>query len=104
MKKTVKKFESNIVRALTKVCEISKTRVTGFEWLTHTVDYANFPGSLMVTCAFANDSALNSVLSHQHDADMVALIHKELLSVGIVLKKPKQHVRFVTEQVANQLM
>ncbi|MFT5282050.1 MAG: hypothetical protein ACI94Z_000877, partial [Yoonia sp.] len=45
MNKTVKKLEGNLVRALTSACEQAKVEVSGFEWLTHTTDYSNFPNS-----------------------------------------------------------
>ena len=104
MKKAVKKIENNIVRALTQVCETCKTFVDGFEWLTHTVDHSNFPASLMVTCAFDSEEALSRAMSQQHDVAMIAMIHKQLLNVGIVLKKSKQHVRFATEQDVAHLL
>lgn len=47
-----KKMERAIVQALTKVCEQAKPKVAGFSWLTHEVDYQNFPESLQVTLVF----------------------------------------------------
>jgi hypothetical protein len=55
MRKTDKKTDQQIVRALTAVCESAKDDVEGFEWLTHEVDYQRFPESLQVTLAFAHD-------------------------------------------------
>ncbi|WP_411359439.1 hypothetical protein [Pseudidiomarina salilacus] len=52
MLKTDKKLERDIVRELTAVCEAAKLTCSGFEWLTHTVDYAKFPESLRVTLVF----------------------------------------------------
>lgn len=52
MRKTDKKLERDIIRALTDVCEAAKTTHSGFEWLTHTVDYTKFPESLRVTLVF----------------------------------------------------
>lgn len=55
MRKTDKKIDQQIIRALTAVCEKAKDNVKGFEWLTHEVDYQRFPESLQVTLAFATD-------------------------------------------------
>ncbi|MFC0445510.1 hypothetical protein ACFOD1_05540 [Pseudidiomarina halophila] len=52
MRKTDKKLERDIVRELTAVCEAAKPTCSGFEWLTHTVDYTRFPESLRVTLVF----------------------------------------------------
>ncbi|MGK0307021.1 MAG: hypothetical protein ACI8UG_002783, partial [Gammaproteobacteria bacterium] len=47
MNKTVKKLDNNVIKALTIVCENAKQDIVGFEWLTHSANYANFPGSLV---------------------------------------------------------
>jgi len=52
MKKTDKKMDNHIRRVLTDVCETSLTDISGFAWLTHTVNYAQFPQSLKVICVF----------------------------------------------------
>ena len=52
MRKTDKKRETQIIKVLTEVCEEAKYTCTGFEWLTHTVDYQHFPQSLKVTLVF----------------------------------------------------
>ena len=52
MKKTDKKMDNHIRRVLTDVCETSLKDINGFAWLTHTVNYAQFPQSLKVICVF----------------------------------------------------
>lgn len=42
------RIERRLIAALTDACEIAKTEMPGFEWLTHTVDYHAFPQSLRV--------------------------------------------------------
>ena len=39
MRKTDKKIDNNLRIVLTEVCEIALKEVTGFQWLTHLVDY-----------------------------------------------------------------
>lgn len=102
MNKTVKKLESNLVRALTIACEQAKLEVSGFEWLTHTADYSNFPNSLMVRCIFDNDASLNAAKNAAHDVKINSCIHKALLNAGILLKNPKKHVLLDSEQACER--
>ncbi|MFT6270002.1 MAG: hypothetical protein ACJAVV_002830 [Alphaproteobacteria bacterium] len=102
MNKTVKKLEGNLVRALTSACEQAKVDVSGFEWLTHTADYANFPNSLIVRCIFDDDSSLTIAKDAALDTIIITCIHKALLNAGILLKNPKKHVLFDTEQACER--
>jgi hypothetical protein len=98
MNKTVKKLEKNLIRALTSACEQLKQDVVGFDWLTHTANYANFPNSLVVRCVFDTEQNLESAKLAAQDALMIKRIHSALLNAGILLKMPKQHVVFDTEE------
>jgi hypothetical protein len=102
MKKTIKKLENNLVQALTGACEQAKVNIQGFDWLTHTADYANFPGSLHVRCIFDTEISLKAVQDSGRDIDMIKLIHTALLKAGILLKNPKQHITFDTEQACER--
>lgn len=64
MRKSDQKIEKEIIRRLTEVCETMKPRLSGFEWLTHDVNYQRFPVSLLVTLVF-NDEASESELLDQ---------------------------------------
>lgn len=55
MRKSDKKTEREIIRALTAVCERAKGEVAGFSWLTHEVDYERFPQSLQVLLVFSDE-------------------------------------------------
>jgi glutamate-1-semialdehyde aminotransferase len=98
MKKTVKKLDNHVVKALTNACERLKEDISDFTWLTHTADYANFPGSLMVRCVFNTESALANMHAQRQDTLFVKSIHAELLKVGVLLKTPKRHVVFDSEE------
>jgi len=98
MNKTIKKLDNKLVLALTAACEQAKDTTTGFEWLTHTADYANFPGSLHVRCIFDTDASLKDALALGKDSDIVKLIHSALLKAGFLLKNPARHITFDTEQ------
>lgn len=63
MRKTDRKLEQQIIRQLTLVCETAKAEYPGFIWLTHTVNYQQFPQSLKVTLVFSQDVSDNTVLT-----------------------------------------
>jgi len=48
MRKTDKKLDNQLIKLLTEVCETALEDFSGFQWLTHIVDYSNFPKSLKV--------------------------------------------------------
>lgn len=98
MNKTVKKLDNNVVKALTIVCEHAKQEIVGFEWLTHSANYANFPGSLVITCVLDNQQSLDNMLAQQQEHGLRKQIHKQLLKAGILLKDVSRHVFFDTEE------
>jgi hypothetical protein len=98
MKKTIKKLDNQVVKALTKACEQLKEQYSDFEWLTHSADFSNFPGSLMVYCIFTTEAAWQNCKQEGGDAVFAKVIHGELLRVGVLLKTPKRHVLFDSEQ------
>jgi hypothetical protein len=98
MNKTVKKLDNNVVKALTIACENAKQEIVGFEWLTHSANYSNFPGSLVVTCVLHNQESLDVLLAQQKDQELRKQIQKQLLKAGILLKDVRRHVFFDTEQ------
>lgn len=61
MRKSDKKLDTKIIRQLTDVCESMKPQLSGFVWLTHTVNYQRFPASLTVTLVF-DEKVSESVL------------------------------------------
>ena len=98
MNKTVKKLDKNVIKALTIVCEHAKQDIVGFEWLTHSANYANFPGSLVITCVLNQSDSLNLMLVSEQDKELRKQIQKQLLKAGILLKDARHHVYFDTEQ------
>jgi rRNA-processing protein FCF1 len=98
MNKTVKKLDNNVVKALTIACEMAKQDVTGFEWLTHSANYANFPRSLVITCILDTLQSVDVMLLSEQDIELRKHIQKQLLKVGILLKDARQHVFFDSEE------
>jgi len=101
MKKTDKTLENTIVKVLTHVCEESLKEVDGFQWLTHLVNYKDFPRSLTVICIFETQDQLAALLkSPQHEYLMNSIID-QLSAAGIQLPKKKKHIKFDSEEACH---
>lgn len=101
MKKTDKALENTLVRVLTQVCEDSLKSIEGFQWLTHLVDYKDFPRSLTVICIFETQDQIAALLhSPQHESLMNNIIDR-LGSAGIKLPKKYKHIKFDSEEACN---
>jgi hypothetical protein len=98
MKKTDKKTENTIRKALTEVCEVALDEVPGFKWITHFVNYDNFPSSLIVVCIFSTKNELSSAFSTHHDGFLRTLITSKLSAANIQCKSGQQFVRFDSEE------
>jgi hypothetical protein len=100
--KTNKKIDANICKALTLACESSLHTVPGFLWLTHRVNYTNFPGSLVVTCVFSSNNDITAMQNQQFDQVLRKTIQTHLLKTGVVLKNINNGVRFDSEEACLQ--
>lgn len=98
MRKTDKKMDNQLCVVLTEVCEITLKECSGFQWLTHLVNYNKFPKSLKVVCVFdTNDSVHRFIATDRHD-ELLILIQKKLLEVGIGINNIANHVSFDSEE------
>jgi len=98
MKKTDKKIDKKICQALTKACEKAKDEVPEFQWLTHLVNYNQFPDSLSVICVFDTQAGLEQARQQKKDQLIIGLIKSELKQINIRFKDIKPHVSFATEE------
>lgn len=98
MKKADKKIDNQICQALTKVCEVAKQEVHGFQWLTHRVIYNQFPKSLSVICIFNTKAELEQMRQSGKDQLIISLIKTELEQIKINLKEISRNVSFDTEE------
>jgi len=98
MKKTDKKIDNQICQALTQACETAKLEVQGFQWLTHLVNYNQFPGSLSIICIFDTKAELEQARQQMKDQLIVSLIKSELEQINIRFKDINRHVSFDTEE------
>ena len=98
MRKTDKKIDNQLRLVLTDVCEVALKDIDGFQWLTHLVNYANFPSSLKVVCVFDTNENLARCLSGASPADLSALIQAQLLVANVKVIDIADHIYYDTEQ------
>lgn len=98
MRKSDKKIENKLRISLTKVCETALNQVEGFQWLTHLVDYNNFPQSLSIICVFDLNESLAQAKSNNKTDYLKNLIEHELVSAGFKIRNTHSLVKFDTEE------
>lgn len=100
MRKTDKKTDNLLIKVLTDVCENELKKFSGFQWLTHTVNYSNFPKSLKVICIFDNHPNLENFLT-SHDRNRVStLIQTNLFKINIDINR--SHISYDIENNYNK--
>ena len=102
MKKSVKKIEQALRSSLTEVCQNSLENIPGFEWITHTVDYKNFPNSLLIICVFDTVEQLTAMKQQSLDTGLIQAIDTKLRAVSIQLKPIEKHIFFDTEEACER--
>ncbi|QFI38873.1 Fis family transcriptional regulator [Moritella marina ATCC 15381] len=98
MTKTEKKIDNNLCKVLTDVCETAKDEIQGFQWLTHQVNYANFPTSLKLTCVFESNADIAQLTTSKQDLRLYALLTQALMSMDVKLKNPNKQIKFDSEE------
>ena len=98
MRKTDKKTDNQLRLVLTEVCEVALKNIDGFQWLTHLVNYANFPSSLKVVCVFDTNENLAEFLSGSSPTDLNALIQAQLHTANVKVTGIADHIYYDTEQ------
>lgn len=101
MKKTDKKIENAIVKALNIVCETALEEIAGFKWITHLVRYSDFPGSLSIVCIFDARSNLADAMVAQKDEYLRGLIKEQLQAAGVQVRDVERRVSFDTEEACS---
>lgn len=98
MRKKDKKIDNELRLILTDVCEQALKYIAGFQWLTHLINYDDFPNSLMVVCVFDTNENLNNYLQSDESQALVPLIESEFKKMDIKLKPIGPHVSYDTEE------
>lgn len=98
MRKSDKKLDKIITIALTDVCENTLKAYSGFEWITHEVDYHRYLDSLTIVCVFDTNANLATVLESDEAFSIKHSIEKVLHENGIVIKGIQRRILFDTEE------
>ena len=102
MKKSDKKLERSLCASLTDVCEIALDSVVGFAWITHLVNYKQFPQSLRIICIFNTQDDVQQAISSKQDIFLHSLIQEKLSAEGITLNSLNKHIRLDSEEACNR--
>ena len=98
MRKMDKKIDNAVREALTAVCEIALDKYAGFKWLTHKVNYKDFPNSLSIVCVFDTNTRLSDFFSNSQNVDFCRLIKTHLANIDVHLQAIDSHVSFDSEE------
>ena len=98
MTKTEKKIDNNLRKVLTNVCDDAKDEIQGFQWLTHSVNYANFPASLKLICVFESNADIAQLTTSKQDLRLHGLLTQALSSIGVKLKNISKQVKLDSEE------
>ena len=98
MRKSDKKLDNQLRLVLTDVCEQALKEIEGFEWLTHQVNYSDFPNSIKVVCVFDTNEHLNDYLASENKQHLMLLVQKEFNNLNIKIKNINKHVFYDTEE------
>jgi hypothetical protein len=99
MRTTDKKIDNQISGVLTDVCETALKEFTGFQWVTHLVNYSNFPNSLKVICVFDTNDNLNAFKEVNGHNKIGKLIQRKLFEIDAGISS--RHISFDTEESCN---
>ncbi len=102
MRKSDKKIDKQLCQQLTEVCSKALENIEGFQWLTHVVNYSNFPKSLRVICVFDTNQHLDSYLQSTNPDYLQSLINIALAELNIKLNNIANCVVLDTEQNCQQ--
>ena len=98
MRKIDRKIDNQLRLVLTDVCEITLKEINGFQWLTHLVNYSNFPKSLKVVCVFDTNENLSYFMSKDSKKELASLIRVKLHEVDVKVKNVTNHILYDTEE------
>ncbi len=98
MRKSDKKLDNQIIKALTEVCHHALEDIDGFQWLTHTVNFDNVEQSLKVTCVFDSNRQLADYAKSNNKNYLVQLIASKLANIGLKLSNVNNQVELDSEE------
>ncbi|MGC5700793.1 hypothetical protein J4P02_11405 [Pseudomonas sp. NFXW11] len=96
-------MERLLASTLTRACESAKAEVVGFSWLTHEVDYAAFPTSLVVVWVFETQAHKDQALAAGQSALLIELTAQALAEADVQLERVAAHVFFDSEEQCQRI-
>lgn len=90
--------ERRLVASLTQACETGKTELVGFTWLTHRVDYQQFPASLRVVWVFDTQANQDQACANGQTERMRELTAEAFRAAEISVASVAAHVHFDSEE------
>lgn len=101
MKKSDKKIENQLRNSLHEVCENALSKVPGFTWLTHDVDYNRWPQSLIIVCVFQYEDEKEAYQAGELSDYFSKQIAIHLLPLGIKSKQIEKCLFYDSEQMCD---
>lgn len=101
-KRQQKQSERRLVLALTQACEVAKTEISGFSWLTHDTGGQPFPAGLRVTWVFDTQASLDQALADGQERRIQELTCEAHRKAEITLSAKAMTVRFDTEEACQR--
>lgn len=98
MRKMDKKIDNKLRSVLIDVCEVALKDIDGFLWLTHLVNYSNFPKSLKIICIFDTNDKVSTFTSKNNQDQLIQLIQLKLTTIDIKVKDIVNHIVYDTEE------
>lgn len=98
MRKSDKKIDNELSKRLTDVCENELKSYVGFQWLTHLVNYANFPASLKIICVFDSNENLQRLHATAEDLPVKSAIINAIADIGVKVKDSGKLIKFDTQE------
>ncbi|MCG7545497.1 Fis family transcriptional regulator [Pseudoalteromonas sp. MM17-2] len=97
MRKTDKKKDNTLRKALTRFCNEHCEPLSGFEWLTHVIDWQR-TDNIKVIVVFTTDEQLRSFLGSQMRPQLEAQLMAVLKAEDLAMHNPKKQIVYDTEQ------
>lgn len=102
MRKTDKKRDNQLRQLLTNICETALKEIPGFQWLTHLVDYNDFPNSLRIVFVFDTQTSLERYQASENKTYLAHQVTNELRHIGIPFRAQEKHFVYDSEEACEQ--
>ena len=97
-KRDTARIERHLAATLTEACKIATAEITGFGWVTHEVNHAQFQQSLRVIWVFNTEASKQQAILVGQDKRIRELTAVALNDVGMERQAVDRCVRFDSEE------